>query len=304
MATTATVSRSSVIEADDSAAHRRHVRTGRLLVLPATVWMALFFALPLAVVVIYAFLTPDSITQVKLPVTVDNFIRVARPTYTSVLWRSITTAFFTTVICAVIGYPLAFFIATRPKTQRNLFLLLIVIPFWTNFLVRTYAWLFILSANGPINGLVVDYLKLTTEPLQLVYTPLAVMVGLVYGELPFMVLPIYTAIEKFNFRMVEAAHDLGANDWWAFWRIVLPITAPGLIAGCILVFIPSIGAFVTPDLLGGAKALMIGTQINDVLRTTTGKPLGAALSLVLMLIVAIALLVYFRRADRDEMALG
>jgi spermidine/putrescine transport system permease protein len=279
---------------------RREQKLGRLLVWPAAVWMLVFFALPLLVVVAYSFMTPDRLVQARLPFTLDNYERIARATYLSVLWRSVWVALLTTALCALIGYPLAFFIATRPKGVRNLFLLLIVIPFWTNFLVRTYAWLFIMSANGPVNALVVDYLRLTATPLEMVNTPGAVLVGLVYGELPFMVLPIYASIEKFNFRLAEAAHDLGANDWQVFWRVVLPQTLPGLVAGCILVFIPSIGAFVTPDLLGGAGALMIGTQINDAVRSATQKPFGAALSLVLMGIVALALLVYFRRADHEQ----
>jgi spermidine/putrescine transport system permease protein len=279
---------------------RREQALGRFLVWPAAVWMLFFFALPLLVVVAYSFMTPDRLVQAKLPFTLDNYERIARATYLSVLWRSVYVALISTVVCALIGYPLAFFIATRPKAVRNIFLLLIVIPFWTNFLVRTYAWLFIMGANGPINALVVEYLRLTATPLEMINTPGAVLVGLIYGELPFMVLPIYSSVEKFNFRLAEAAHDLGANDWQVFWRVVLPQTLPGLIAGCILVFIPSIGAFVTPDLLGGAGALMIGSQINDAVRSTTQKPFGAALSLVLMAIVAVALVIYFQRADRDQ----
>ena len=283
---------------------KRERTLGRFLIWPATIWMIIFFALPLVVVVAYSIMTPDRLIQAKLPFTLNNYARIAQPTYLSVLWRSVWVALVTTVITALIGYPLAFFIATRSRNMRNLFLLLIVIPFWTNFLVRTYAWLFILSANGPINALVLDYLKLTNSPLEMINTPSAVLLGLIYGELPFMVLPIYTSIEKFNFRLAEAAYDLGANDWQTFWRVVLPQTAPGLIAGCILVFIPSIGAFITPDLLGGAQGLMIGSQINDAVHSTTGKPFGAALSLVLMGVFAVALLVYFSRADQESVGLG
>lgn len=279
---------------------RRERALGRFLVWPAAVWMLLFFALPLLVVLAYSFMTPDRLVQAKLPFTLDNYERIARATYLSVMWRSVYVALISTIVCALIGYPLAFFIATRPKAVRNIFLLLIVIPFWTNFLVRTYAWLFIMSANGPINALVVDYLRLAATPLEMINTPGAVLIGLIYGELPFMVLPIYSSVEKFNFRLAEAAHDLGANDWQVFWRVVLPQTLPGLIAGCILVFIPAIGSFVTPDLLGGAGALMIGSQINDAVRSTTQKPVGAALSLVLMAIVAVALVIYFRRADQNQ----
>jgi spermidine/putrescine transport system permease protein len=276
---------------------KRERAVGNFLVWPAVAWMVIFFAIPLLVVVAYSVMTPDRLIQAKLPFTLNNYARFAQATYLSVLWRSVWVALVTTLVAALVGYPLAFYIATRPRRVRNVLLLLIVIPFWTNFLVRTYAWLFILSASGPLNALVVDYLKLTATHLDMINTPNAVLLGLIYGELPFMVLPIYSSVEKFNFRLAEAAYDLGANDWQTFWRVVLPQTSAGLIAGCILVFIPSIGAFVTPDLLGGAQALMIGGQINDAVRSTTGKPFGAALSLVMMGIVALALLIYFRRNE-------
>lgn len=274
-----------------SYAERRRRSMTRVLVLPATLWLVAFFLIPLVVIVAYSFLTPSATQQARLPATLDNYIRLAKPEYTSVLWRSLTTAIWTTLFCLLIGYPVAFFIATRPKKWRNIFLLLVVIPFWTNFLVRTYAWLFILSSNGLINSFL-------PTPVQFINTPGAVLTGLIYGNLPFMILPIYTTVEKFNFRLVEAVHDLGGNDWRAFWRVVLPLTLPGVVAGCILVFIPSIGAFVTPDLLGGADALMIGAQTYDFIRTPTGKPFGSALSVALMAIVSIMLVIYFRFSDR------
>ena len=283
-----------------SLTERRRQRAAALLVWPSAIWLLLFFVAPLVIVVVYSFLTPDPAFQVRGPFTLNNYARLAQPTYTLVVWRSVQTAILATLVSALTGYPLAWFIATRPKNVRNLFLLLVVIPFWTNFLVRTYAWLFILNDSGLINSVVVNYLHLAADPIQMLNTPFAVIVGLVYGYLPFMVLPIYTSIEKLNFRLIEAVYDLGGNDWQAFWRVVLPVTMPGVLAGCILVFIPSLGAFVTPDLLGGAKALMIATQVNDAVKSTTGKPVGSALSLVLMAIVSIALLVYFRFAERSN----
>jgi spermidine/putrescine transport system permease protein len=279
---------------------RQRIVLGRILVWPAALWLVLFFALPLVIVLLYSLLTPDSVYQVRGPLTLNNYLRLTQASYTTTIWRSIQTALVSTLFCVLIGYPLAFFIATRPKTTRNVFLMLVVIPFWTNFLVRTYAWLFILNDNGLLNALFVNYLRLTDTSIQLINTPFAVIVGLVYGYMPFMVLPIYASVEKFNFRLVEAVYDLGGNDWQAFWRVVLPITMPGIVAGCILVFIPALGAFVSPDLLGGARALMIGSQINDAVKTTTGKPFGSALSIVLMALVGIALLIYFRFAERDQ----
>jgi spermidine/putrescine transport system permease protein len=279
---------------------RQRQAIARLLIWPAVLWLFIFFALPLIIVLIYSFMTPDAANQVRLPFTLNSYIRLMQPTYTAVVWRSIQTAIITTLVCAVVGYPLAWFIATRSKLTRNLFLLLVVVPFWTNFLVRMYAWLFILNDNGLINTIIRDYLNLTSDPIQLINTPFAVIVGLVYGYFPFMVLPIYTSIEKLNTRLIEAVYDLGGNDWQAFRRVVLPLTLPGLLAGCVLVFIPALSAFVTPDLLGGAKALMIATQTNDAIKSTTGKPFGSALSIVLMGVVSLALLIYFRYADRTQ----
>ncbi len=271
----------------------------RLLVWPATAWLIAFFVLPLLVVFLYSFLTPSSLYQASGPLTLDNYARLIEPTYISVLVRSALTAIVATVICVLVGYPLAFFVATRRPAVRNFFLLLVIVPFWTNFLVRTYAMEFLMNDKGLVNTLLIDYLHLITDPLSMMNTPFAVYIGLIYGYLPFMVLPIYTSIEKFNFRLVEAAHDLGANDLRAFLRVMLPVTLPGVLAGCILVFIPALGAYVTPDLLGGAKFLMVGNQIKQFVDSPTGKPFGSALSVGMMSIVVVALLIYYRFADRD-----
>jgi spermidine/putrescine transport system permease protein len=215
---------------------------------------------------------------------------------------SLWIAFLTTVICLVLGYPLAFFISTRKNAfVRQFTLFLVILPFWTNFLVRTYAWIGILgnTDKGTINGVLMQ-LGIIQQPLELLFTPGAVLVGLVYGFLPFMVLPIYASVERFDFHFVEAAHDLGANDFWAFWRVVFPITLPGVIAGCILVFIPTIGAFVTPDLMGGAEGLMIGNLITGQFRGSAANwPRGAAFSMVMMAMVLISLFVYVRFGDRE-----
>jgi spermidine/putrescine transport system permease protein len=278
---------------------RRNRVMSRILVLPGAIWLLLFFVLPLLVVIAYSFLTPSSRFQVTLPITIDNYVKVADDTYTGILIRSVGTALTTTIICALIGYPMAYFIATRPKQWRNFFLMLVVIPFWTNFVVRTYAIAFMMNENGLINSLVVDYLRLTDTPLQLMFTPIAVYTGLVYGYLPFMILPMYTSIEKFNFRLMEAAADLGANDLRAFLRVMIPATMPGIAAGCVLVFIPALGAYITSDMLGGAKFLMIGNQVKALVDSATGKPLGSALSMAMMAVVMAALLVYYRFTDRD-----
>lgn len=223
-----------------------------ILLSPATLFLLIFFVLPLIIVLIYSFLERGIYGGVTWTFTLANYQRLARGIYWGILWRSCWLAFLTTVACLLMGYPLAFFIATRPQPWRNILLLLVIIPFWTNFLVRTYAWMMLLRTEGVIN-VALESLHLIDKPLNLLFTPFAVTVGLIYGYLPFMILPLYATLERFNFSLVEAAQDLGANDWGTFWRILLPLTKRGILAGSVLVFVPSVGAFITPDLLGGAK---------------------------------------------------
>jgi len=227
-------------------------------------------------------------------VTLANYATILNPQlpYFVVFQDSIVIAGIVTVICLLVGYPLAFFIATRQSAlMKNLTLFLVILPFWTNFLVRTYAIKVLIGQDGPINTTLLN-LGLITEPLSLVNTQFAVLLGLVYTYLPFMVLPIYSSVERFEFRLVEAANDLGANDLRSFWRVVLPLTLPGVMAGSILVFIPTIGAFITPDLLGGVSGLMIGNLINTQFRGSGNWPRGAAASMVMLLLVMISLIVY------------
>lgn len=233
-----------------------------------------------------------------MPFTLDHYQRTFG-VFFIILQRSIGLAALTTVVCLIVGYPLAFFISTRRRRiVQQIALFLVILPFWTNFLIRTYAWRILLGEEGTINGVLLS-LGLISEALPLLNTQLAVLIGLVYGFLPFMVLPIYASVERFNFRYVDAAHDLGANDVRTFTRVVLPLTLPGVLAGCALVFIPSVGAFVTPDLLGGTKGLMIGNLINKQFGGSGNMPLGSALSIVMMAVVMISLLVYVF-ADRRE----
>ncbi|MFW5691048.1 MAG: ABC transporter permease [Chloroflexota bacterium] len=270
-----------------------------LLAIPALLWLLIFFVLPLIIVLGISFMSRDLGGGPTLPLTLDQYERVFG-VFSGVFVRSVRIAFISTAIALILGYPLAFFIKTRRSAfVRGFALFLVILPFWTNFLVRTYAWQVLLGQEGPINA-VITRLGLAAEPVQFLNTEFAVIVGLVYGFLPFMVLPIYASVERFDFRQVEAARDLGANDWQTFWRVVLPQTMPGVIAGCILVFIPAIGAFVTPDLLGGTQGLMIGNLIDRQYKGTGNLPLGAALSIVLMGTVMLSLLVYIRYADRER----
>ena len=269
-----------------------------LLSLPALLWLLIFFIAPLLIIVGMSVMTRGAGGVPQLPLTLEHYDRTFN-TFGSILNRSLWVAFWTTLACLLLAYPMAVFIRTRQKPwMRSLALFLVILPFWTNFLVRTYAWRMLLGNGGIINSLLAR-LGLTQHGLQLLNTELAVMIGLVYGFLPFMVLPIYASVERFDFKYVEAAADLGANYWHTFWRVMLPMTLPGVLAGCVLVFVPSIGAFVTPDLLGGRSGLMIGNLINSQFKGTGNMPLGAAMSVVLLAFVLLPLAAYMR-INREE----
>ncbi|MCS6782061.1 MAG: ABC transporter permease [Gloeomargarita sp. SKYBB_i_bin120] len=269
-----------------------------LLALPVF-WLGIFFVLPLGLLVLYSFLTHQGYGNVVWQGTLENYARLWNPTYGEILLRSVGLALGTTLVCLVLGYPLALWMATRPQPWRTVVLLLVIIPFWTNFLVRTYAWMVLLGQRGVVNALLVG-LGLIREPLDLLFTPTAVWIGLVYGYLPFMVLPLYSTLEKFDFTLVWAAQDLGANFWQVLYRVLLPLTRRGITVGCLLVFIPSVGAFITPDILGGAKSLMVGNLIQNQFLKTLNWPLGAALSVVLMAFITLPILLYLRLGEPDK----
>lgn len=269
-----------------------------LLIGPSAFYLLLFFVVPLLIVVVYSFLTRGTYGQLVWKFTLDNYVRVVDPLYLSILWRSVVIAAINTLICLLLSYPFAYAIARMENIRtRSILLILVMIPFWTNFLVRTYAWRVILGTDGPLNGLLMS-LGIIQEPLPLIFNDGAVMVGLVYGYMPFMVLPLYAAIERIDFSLVEAAHDLYADGRAAFWRVVLPLSMPGILAGSILVFIPSLGTFVTTDLLGGSKSVMIGNLIQSQFLTARDWPFGSAFSVLLMLVVLGATLLYFRKGGR------
>jgi spermidine/putrescine transport system permease protein len=280
---------------------------GFFLALPAVLWLLFFFMLPVLIVLAISLLTPTSNGRGgQLPFTLDSYASAfdffkERPVYSPIILRSIWISLLTTVICLLIGYPLSFFITTRKNPRvRQFTMFLIILPFWTNFLVRTYALKTIIAAEGPLSGLL-QAIGSLQGPLDLLNTREAVILGLVYSYLPFMVLPIYAAVERFDFHYLEAAFDLGANDWKAFWRVVFPMTLPGVVAGFILVFIPTIGAFVTPDLLGGTQGLMISNLIQQNIRGSGANyPRGSALSIVLMMMVTVGVIIYLRYGDREN----
>src|ERR1700685_3432429 len=233
----------------------------RLFLLPARLWMALFFAAPLAIVCGYSFLTRGDYGGVEQPWTVESFTRLADPLYLAILWRSVWIALLSTALCALLGFPLPLFIS-RAGRRKNLYLQLVMLPFWTSFLVRTYAWLFLLRDTGLINT-ALHSLGIIHVPLPLLYNDGAVLLGLVYGYLPFMVLPIYATLERLDPALPEAAADLGARPWPTLLHVILPLSAPGIRAGSILVFIPALGAYLTPDLLGGGRTVLIGNLVQN-----------------------------------------
>ncbi|MFY7806404.1 MAG: ABC transporter permease [Limnoraphis robusta] len=276
----------------------RQQKTLLILLLPTTIWLLVFFVLPLIFVLVCSFLERGTYGGINWIFTLSNYQRLVSPLYWGVFWRSLQLAALTTLVCLIIAYPLAFFIVTRSARWRNLLLVLVIIPFWTNFLVRTYAWIVILGNEGVINS-VLKSLQLIDQPLTLLFTPFAVIIGLIYGYLPFMILPLYATLERLDFALIEAAQDLGANDLRSFVRVVFPLTQRGIIAGSILVFIPALGAFITPDILGGAKTLMLGNLIQNQFLQARNWPFGSALSMILMGIILIPVLIYFQTSTDD-----
>ncbi len=271
-----------------------------LLLLPAVGWLLLFFIAPLFIVLAFSFMQGATYGGVKAVFTLSNYARVIDPLYLSTFLRSLYIAILTTAICLLLGFPLAYFIATRPQRLRYALLLALMVPFWTNFLIRTYAWLTILRTNtGLINGTLLA-LGVIQQPLPLFGNDFAIVLGLVYGWLPDMVLPIYAALERLDRSLLEAASDLYAPRSRVFLRVIWPLSLPGVVAGAMLVFIPSLGAFVIPAILGGGKSLMIGNVISNQFLTARDWPFGSALSILMMAVMLAATLIYFRSATHSQ----
>jgi len=260
---------------------------------PAAVVLGILFAAPLLIVLAYSFLSRGAYGGVDPSWTAENWKRLADPIYLGILARTFALAGIATALCVLLGFPLALFIS-RSGTRKNLYLNLVILPFWTSFLVRTYAWMFLLRDTGLINT-ALQALGMIHQPLPLLYNDGAVLVGLVYGHLPFMVLPLYATLERLDTSLLEAAADLGAKPWSTLTRITIPLCTPGILAGTVLVFIPCLGAFLTPDLLGGGKTMMIGNVVQNQFTTARDWPFGAAMSLALMAIVMVLLWSAVRR---------
>ncbi len=289
----------------------RSVRNAWYLSTPALLILLIGAVGPLMIVLVYSFLLPGKYGNVEWGFSLDGWrgilftkdifddTLVLADAHLTIFWRSIKLSLLTTIFTFLVGFPTAWFIATRTPKSRPIWLFLITIPFWTNLLIRTYAINEVIRTEGLLNTILMK-LGLISTPLQIIYTDVAVFIGMVYVYLPLMVLPLFAAIDRFDMRLLEAGYDLYASRWQVLRRIILPIVKPGLIAGSILVFVPSLGAYVTPRVLGGGKQMMIGNFIELQFGQGRNWPLGAALSMLLLIVVTIALLVYVRYANRED----
>lgn len=275
------------------------IRRRLLLLGPALAWWTLLLVVPIALVLIYSFFERGTYGGVVWNFNLDNFVRALDPLYVRVLLFSLRIALIATVIALLIGYPAAYLIATLPRRWRTPILVLTILPFWTSLLIRTYAWIVLLANNGLINrGL--QGTGIIDEPLDLLYNEFAIVLGLVYGYLPLMILPIYASIERLNPELREASADLGGNAFRTFLRVTLPLTLPGIAAGCIFVFVPSLGNFIVPDLLGGGKTSMVGNLIQQQFLKARDWPFGATLSLFLIGLMGVLLFVQARLLARER----
>jgi spermidine/putrescine transport system permease protein len=276
--------------------HRGPERPAWALLAPGGSWLLLFFLVPLLIMLAYSFMHRGVYGGVEPGLTLEHYTRFFDPLYLAILQRTLLWSLTCTLLCLVLGYPVAYAIAQAGR-WRNLLLLLVVLPFWTSFLVRTFALIFLMRDTGLINTWLMKA-GLIGEPLAILYTPFAVMAGLVYGFLPFMILPIYASLERLDRSLLEAAEVLGARPRARFFRVTLPLSIPGVIAGCLLVFIPALGSFLTPDLLGGAKQLMIGNLVQNQFTAARNWPFGSAASFIVMALVLAAVFLYLRTSSR------
>ena len=262
-----------------------------LVSMPGLLWLTVFFLIPYLIIIAYSFLTAGIYGGVELPFTLEAYARMlGNAGYWQILWRTVWISLIATVICLGVGLPMSYFIATSRK--KNLYLTLVIVPFWTNFLVRIFGWMVILGRNGVINTFLLSIGF--EEPFSLMYRPGTVILVIVYMYLPYMVLPLYSAIEKFDFKLLEAAMDLGAKRTQAIWKVLIPAIKGGIGAGIILVFIPALGSYAIPDLVGGTQGAMLGNLIARQLSVARNWPSSSAISMIFLLISTFGLLVYLR----------
>ncbi len=298
------------MSAAEQAKAAQATRNGWLLSMPALVVLIVAAAGPLLIVLVYSFLTPGKYGNIEWVFSLDGWTRILferdifddtlklADANLTIFWRSVKLSLITTILTFAVGFPTAWFIATRPPSARAGWLFLITIPFWTNLLIRTFAINELIRNEGLLNTLLL-WSGIITQPLEMIYTDMAVFIGMTYVYLPLMVLPLFAAIDRFDMKLLEAGYDLYASRMQVLRRIILPIVKPGIVAGSILVFVPSLGAYVTPRILGGGKNMMIGNFIELQFGQGRNWPLGAALSVTLLVIVTAALLIYVRFANRE-----
>lgn len=269
---------------------REHRGPFWLLALPGSLWLLAFFVVPLGLIWILSFGEKAGLVDVEITGTLANYARITDPVYLQIFWKTLWISVLSTLLCLVIAYPIAFGICFSPARLKPWLLLAVILPFWINLLIRTYALIAVFRTRGYLNftlewlwdAAFLDRLIGEFTPLRLLYNDAAVIIGLVYVFMPFMVLPLYANIERLDRSLLEASLDLGASQWQTFWRVTVPLTMPGIVTGVILVFIPTLGSFLTPELLGGANSIMIGNVIERQFKAANDWPFGAALSFLLM----------------------
>ncbi|HSL11456.1 MAG TPA: ABC transporter permease [Actinomycetota bacterium] len=268
---------------------------------PAVGWWLAFFLAPVAILLAYSFFERGPFGGVVYEFTFDNYVRAVDPLYTRVLVTSVRIALLATAIALLVGYPAAYFIATAPPRWRAPLLVLVILPFWTSFLIRTYAWIVLLNPAGLVNRLL-QGAGFADAPVSLLYNEFAVVLGLVYAYVPLMVLPIYASLERLGTQTREAAHDLYATPRATMWKVTVPLTLPGIVAGCIFVFVPSLGNFIVPDLLGGGRKVMVGNLIQQQFLTARDWPFGAvlAMSIVVLMFAVLAVQAAALRRGQEE----
>lgn len=278
---------------------RRRNLSSWLLSLPTLIWLTCFFLIPYLIVIIYSFLSPD-IYDVKFEVSLDAYRQIFSGDYLRPFLLSFRLAIYTTLLCILLGFPVAYFIARSKEKTRNLLLIFIIIPFWTNLIIRIFSWRIFLAYNGVMNDTLIN-LGIISQPLEILRTDLAVILVMVYVYLPYMILPLYSVLEKLDFTLLNAAMDLGANEVKAFFRITLPLAVEGIFAGTLLVFIPALGAYLIPQLVGNQQSLYVGQVITYKIKNIPRNwPMASALSLTLLLLVAILLLLMYGLYRRNQ----
>ncbi|GAC1479743.1 MAG: ABC transporter permease [Candidatus Dormibacteria bacterium] len=269
-----------------------------VLLAPASLWYLAFFAVPIGFILVFSFLMSADFGGIQFQFTTDNYAQLARSTvYVRVFRSTIGMAAAGTALCLLIGYPFAYFLATRAERFKNILLVMLIVPFWTSFLTRTYAWLILLGDHGPLSSLL-QRSGLLHGDLNFLYSYKAILLGVTYNYLPLMVFPLYVSLERLDKRLIEAAKDLGASGWATFRRITVPLTMPGIMTGCLLVFIPLMGEYVVPSILGGARSFMIGNLIGDEFISAHDWAFGSALAMAVIVILLLLIVFYFRAARR------